>query len=217
MAENHKTGLVLLAAGASTRMGRPKQLLRHQGESLLLRALRIALEASFRPVAVVLGARAEELEAELAGTEESASALIVHNSAWASGMGSSVATGLEALLLREPALEAACFILVDQPHLTSAHLLELHRQLERAPEKLGAASAYEPALGVPAIFRKGLFPELLELHGQKGAQPLLKKYKDQILSVPFPKGKIDLDTPEDWDEFLRNETGQAGRAGKGEK
>lgn len=194
------TGLVLLAAGASTRMGSPKQLLRYQGESLLRRSLRIATETAFRPVAVVLGAQAEEMEAELEGAD----AMIVHNSAWASGMGSSVAAGLEALLRAEPKLEAACFILVDQPFLTTTHLLELHRQLENAPGKLGAASAYEHTLGVPAIFRKTLFPELSKLHGQKGAKPVIEKYKDQLISVPFPKGQIDLDTPEDWKGFLRD-------------
>lgn len=195
-----KTGITLLAAGASTRMGRPKQLLRYQGESLLKRTLGIALETPFRPIAVVLGARAEQMEAELDGTDT----LIVHNSAWASGMGSSVAAGLEALLRAEPKLEAACFILVDQPFLTTTHLLELHRQLENAPGKLGAASAYEHTLGVPAIFRKTLFPELSKLHGQKGAKPVIEKYKDQLISVPFPKGQIDLDTPEDWKGFLRD-------------
>ena len=201
MSENtNTTALALLAAGASTRMGRPKQLLRYQGESLLRRCLRIALETPFRPIAVVLGARAEELEAELEG----AGAIIVYNNAWPTGMGSSVAAGLEALLRTEPEPEAACFILVDQPHLTTAHLLELHRQLDLAPEKLGAASAYEHTLGVPAIFRKALFPELLKLHGQKGAKPVIEKYKDQLIPAPFPQGRIDLDTPEDWREFLRN-------------
>lgn len=194
----NKTGLALLAAGASTRMGRPKQLLRFGGESLLQRMLRIALETPFRPVAVVLGARAEELAAGLEG----AAALIVHNSAWASGMGSSAAAGLEALLRAEPELDAACFILVDQPYLAAAHLLELQNLLDRQPEKLGAASAYEQTLGVPAIFLKALFPELLQLHGQKGAQPVIKKYQAQIAAVPFPQGQADLDTPEDWRQFL---------------
>ena len=199
MPKTNKTGIVLLAAGASTRMGQPKQLLRYRGESLLRRAVRIAFETPFRPVAVVLGANAELMEAELEGAD----ALIVRNSAWATGMGSSVATGLETLLHAEPGLEAACFILVDQPYLSAAHLLELHRRLGLEPEKPGVASEYGPALGVPAIFRKELFPDLLRLDGQKGAQPVIKKFRAGILSVPFPRGKIDLDTPADWKEFLR--------------
>jgi molybdenum cofactor cytidylyltransferase len=187
-------------------MGRPKQLLRYQGESLLLRALRIARETPFGPIAVVLGARIEELEAELEGTDT----LVIHNSSWASGMGSSVATGLEALLRAEPELEAACFILVDQPYLTAAHLKELHRRLQQAPDKMGAASAYDDTLGVPAIFRDALFPELLKLHGQKGAKPVIGKYREQLASVPFPKGRMDLDTPEDWRQFLRDTSNENG-------
>lgn len=61
---------------------------------------------------------------------------------------------------------------------------------------------YDGTLGVPALFRKALFPELLQLHGQKGAKPLIEKYRDHLLPVPFPKGRIDLDTPEDWREFI---------------
>ncbi|MCB0560933.1 MAG: nucleotidyltransferase family protein [Lewinellaceae bacterium] len=204
-AKTNKTAIVLLAAGASTRMGKAKQLLRYQGESLLLRSLRIALETPFYPVCIVLGARAEEMEAELAYERDSRDTLIVYNSAWASGMGSSVAIGMEALLRAQPELEAVFFILVDQPYLAAAHLINLKQQLDAAPEKMGAASAYEHTLGVPALFRKALFPELLQLHGQKGAKPVIEKYRGQLLAVPFPQGRIDLDTPEDWKEFLQNE------------
>ena len=203
-----KTALTLLAAGASTRMGQPKQLLRYQGESLLRRSLRIAMETPFRPIVVVLGARAAELEAEL----EEAEAQIVYNSAWATGMGSSAATGLEALLRTEPELDAVFFILVDQPYLTAAHLVEMKKQLDAALEKVGAASAYEGTLGVPALFRKALFPELMQLHGKKGAKPVIEKYRAQLLAVPFPQGRIDLDTPEDWYRFLKNVSEEEGNS-----
>ncbi|HQU60526.1 MAG: nucleotidyltransferase family protein [Phaeodactylibacter sp.] len=195
------TGIALLAAGASTRMGRPKQLLRFQGRSLLQHGLDIAIATPFRPIAVVLGANAELIETEI----EAGQTLVVHNKDWQSGMGSSVATGLQALLQSEPGLEAAFFILVDQPYLDALRLLEMARQLEMAPEMFGAVSKYGDSLGVPALFRRILFPELLALKGQAGAKPLIRKYRNNLLPVPFPQGQFDLDTPEDWQAFLKRE------------
>ncbi len=193
------TGIVILAAGASTRMGRPKQLLRFRGESMIQRSLRTALKTPFRPVVVVLGAFAEEIEPELEGYE----AEVVYNSSWKSGMGGSVAVGLEGLLRQEPRLESALFLLVDQPYLKPAQLIRMAEALE-GTDKPGVVSAYGDTLGVPALFRRALFPELLQLQGQKGAKPLIEKYRPALLALPFPQGKADLDTPEDWRTFLKD-------------
>ncbi len=194
-------GIVLLAAGASTRMGQPKQLLRYRGRSLIRHALELALAGPFRPLVVVLGAHAAQIEPELKPGE----ALLAYNHDWQSGMGSSVAAGLGALLQAEPELEAAFFILVDQPYLDAARLEDMARRLEAAPEMLGVVSAYGHSLGVPALFRKTLFPELLALNGQPGAKPLILKYRNRLVPLPFPQGQFDLDTPGDWQAFLEKE------------
>lgn len=189
-----KAGLIVLAAGASTRMGRPKQLLRYRGRSLLQHSLDTALATAFRPIVVVLGAYAEQMEVEIEGTE----VLAVRNGNWATGMGSSVASGLSALLHASPDVEAAFFILVDQPYLGAAHLQQMAQLLQRSPHMLGVVSAYGQTTGVPALFSKALFPELLALKGPKGAKPVVMEYRDELLAVPFPEGRLDLDTPGDW-------------------
>jgi molybdenum cofactor cytidylyltransferase len=199
--EDLKIGIAILAAGASTRMGQPKQLLRYKGESLLRRCLRTARSTPFRPITAVLGANAALIEPELAGEP----VLIVHNADWATGMGGSVAAGLEALLAADPALEAAFFLLPDQPHLEAQLLLDMAATLKQQPGKLGAAAAYADTLGVPALFRKALFSELLQLRGQPGAKPLIRKHHRDLCALPFPRGQFDLDTPEDWQAFLDSE------------
>ena len=192
-----QTGILLLAAGASTRMGQAKQLLRIAGESLIQRAVRIALGTTFGPVVVVLGANREQIEPELLGSE----VLKVFNPDWASGMGSSIATGLDFLLQQEPSIQQVLILVGDQPLLqadTLAALIELQGQTQ-APL---VVSRYTGTLGVPALFTHALFVELSALHGAQGAKALIQKYRDQAAVLDFPEGALDLDTPEEWAAFL---------------
>jgi len=192
----NKIAGIILAAGASTRMGRAKQLLQWQGKSLIERSVAIALEAGLWPVVAVLGSRAKQVEKVL----ETHQVSIAYNKDWESGMGSSVATGLESALQINPDLSAACFLLTDQPYLHS-DLIKAMLRVFKEKEVPGVAAAYEDTLGVPALFGKALFPELLALRGKKGAKPLINKYANQLGRVPFPKGGIDLDYPEDWERL----------------
>lgn len=195
-AEN-TTGIILLAAGASTRMGQAKQLLRVAGESLIQRAVKTALGTTFRPVVVVLGANREQIEPELSGSE----VLKVFNPDWPTGMGSSIATGLGFLLQQEPSIQQVLILVGDQPLLhadTLAALVELHNQTQ-APL---VVSRYTDTLGVPALFTSALFVELTALHGAQGAKALIQKYRDQAAVLDFPEGALDLDTPEEWAAFL---------------
>ncbi|MCG8332619.1 MAG: nucleotidyltransferase family protein [Chitinophagales bacterium] len=192
---------IILAAGASSRMGLAKQLLQYKGESLLERAVGITNEAGLTPIIVVVGARAEMIGRVVDQTKATA----VFNPDWETGMGSSVATGLKMALQLSPQLEAACFLLTDQPHVNS----ELVRQMmskARNSDKLGVVSSYEGTLGVPALFKKELFTELLNLAGSKGAKPLIKKYAPLLESIDFPEGRIDLDHPSDWEAFKKGST-----------
>ncbi|MDX2071404.1 MAG: nucleotidyltransferase family protein [Haliscomenobacter sp.] len=191
------TGIIILAAGASTRMGQAKQLLRIAGESLIERAVKTALGTTFRPLVVVLGANRELIEPELLDSE----ALKVFNPDWPSGMGSSIATGLVFLLEQAPTIQQVLILVGDQPLLEANTLYALVELQARTQAPL-VVSGYTDTLGVPALFTSTLFAELAALHGAQGAKKLIEKYRDQAVVLDFPEGALDLDTPEDWAAFL---------------
>lgn len=193
----HLTGIILLAAGASTRMRQAKQLLRIAGESLIQRAVKTALSTTYRPVVVVLGANREQIEPELLGSE----VLKVFNPDWPTGMGSSIATGLDFLLQQEPMIQQILILVGDQPLLQTDTLAALVELQSRTQAPL-VVSRYTDTLGVPALFTSALFDELTALHGTQGAKKLIQKYRDQAAVLDFPEGALDLDTPEEWEAFL---------------
>lgn len=187
-------GLVLLAAGASTRLGTPKQLLRYQEQTLLRRAAETALASRCQPVVVVLGAYAERLQPELQGLPVHS----IENSDWEQGMGSSLRAGLTELLsATEAPLEAAVFMLCDQPRV-SAETLDMLVDRHYETGRPLVASEYGNALGVPALFHHSLFPELLALQGAEGAKQILQRHREQAFGIPFPEGLLDIDTPDDY-------------------
>jgi molybdenum cofactor cytidylyltransferase len=187
-----RVAIVILAAGGSVRLGRPKQLLLYQGQSLLRRAARTALEAACGPVAVVLGAHADQMLPEIADL----TVTIVHNVEWESGMGSSLRCGLESLLaLSGDPLEAVIVMLCDQPHVSP----ELLRTLAEHNGAGGiVACEYNGTVGVPALFSAALFEELRKLPSDAGAKVLLARHRDIVTRIPFPEGAIDIDTAEDY-------------------
>lgn len=195
--EDTTTGIIILAAGASTRMGEPKQLLRIGTERLLQRVVRLALETPFRPVVVVLGANRELIEPTL----KDMGTIIVFNPDWATGMGSSIASGLAHLLQYEPEIQQVLILVGDQPLLSTAVLMKLV-ELKREQAKPLVVSAYADTLGVPALFDRVLFPELQALHGAPGAKGLIQKYAVQAAILEFNEGALDIDTPAEWAAFL---------------
>ena len=201
------TGIIILAAGASTRMGQAKQLLQVEGESMLQRAVRIALSTPYRPVVVVLGANREQIEPSLQGLE----VLRVDNPDWATGMGGSIATGLAHLLQQVPALQQIVILVGDQPLLTSDHLMALVNANIHGTCPM-VVSRYTNTTGVPALFEQSLFVDLLALYGAQGAKPVIQKYLDQAGIVDFAPGALDIDTPEEWAAFLAKN--QAKKEGK---
>ena len=189
-------GSIVLAAGASTRMSTPKQLLEYQGKSLLRQATSAAVAAVDGPVAVVLGAYAGQMYPELEGLP----VLPVVNAEWPEGMGSSIRTGMKALLQAQPELEGVLLMLCDQPYVqasTLRALLEAHQQT-KAPV---AASCYAEVLGVPAFFHRSFFDKLLALQGQEGARKVISAHPEAVVAVPFPEGIIDMDTPGDYERL----------------
>lgn len=177
---------IILAAGASRRLGRPKQLVALEGETLLRRAARSAL-AGCAPVLVVLGSGAGAMAANLAGLPVT----LVGNPDWETGMASSLRAGIQAL----PAgAEAVLFMVCDQLAVDGALVLRLLEAWHAHPDTV-IASGYAGTRGTPSIFPARCFPRLLELQGDRGARGLLQG--DTVIAVPFPGGEVDVDLPGD--------------------
>ena len=187
---------VVLAAGASTRLGQPKQLFRTGGESLLRRTARLAIEAGCAPVFVVLGFEAETMRPELAGLSVEG----VVNPAWREGMGASLRAGTEAVRRLDPLPEAVLILVCDQPRLSADHLrtlLSRHQSAHAAANPSITASVYGGRAGVPAVFSSVFFPQLAALSGDRGARDLIRAHGADVQGIPWPEGGVDLDRPED--------------------
>jgi molybdenum cofactor cytidylyltransferase len=192
-------GVVLLAAGGSSRLGRPKQLVLHQGKTLMRRAAEAAVAAECGPVVVVLGAQREAVASELAGLP----VRIVEHPEWSAGPGGSLVAGVRALTAGDaaaggaaPAVDAVLVMLCDQLRVDSSHL----RALVEAWRRTGAAvvaSAYEETRGVPALFSRAVFPELGALGPEQGARGVIAREPSRVMEVPLPGGGEDVDTAAD--------------------
>lgn len=192
-----KVAGLILAAGASSRLGRAKQLLAYQGETLLDRTVGFFTALPLSDFCLVYGARRTELQPLL----EEVPIRTVYNPDWSSGMGSSLRRGLQALLAAQPELGAVLIGLVDQPLVHAEHLsglIALHRQ---HPQAIIAAS-YDDTLGVPVLFPRTFFGELLTQKGQAGAKKIIKKYTGQVIPFYCPEAAFDIDTPEDYQRLL---------------
>lgn len=171
---------IVLAAGASQRLGQPKQLVRLGKETLLERAVRLCEEADCSPIFVVLGASADLI----ASQSLLPNATVIVNHRWAEGMASSIAAGVRAL---GESAEGCLIVTCDMPAITAKHL----RRLSSSGQL--TASSYSGKRGVPAFFPASSFADLLELRGDAGARDLLRLAP----TVDLPGGECDVDTPED--------------------
>jgi molybdenum cofactor cytidylyltransferase len=189
-------GAVILAAGGSSRLGQPKQLLSFQGENLLLRAVRAALEAGCTCVIVVAGDARDRIEIELRGTP----AVIVENLEWQRGIGTSVHCGLRHLLSSRPEIDAAVLLACDQPFLNAGVIASLIA-LQESSGKPIVASSYAGTLGIPALFHRSCFESLLALPDDSGAKMLIESRSGDVAQVEFEKGALDIDTPRDFEQM----------------
>jgi molybdenum cofactor cytidylyltransferase len=180
---------IVLAAGASTRFGSAKQLVRIAGRPLLHTAVARAVDVAGSAVTVVLGARAAELAPLLTHSPAS----VVINREWREGMASSIRAGLARL---PPSCTAVLLMLADQAAVSAEDLRRLAGAWRRQPEYI-AAARYAVATGVPAIFPRSMFLELNSLRGDVGARLLLQRNPDRVVRVPMASAAIDIDTPED--------------------
>jgi molybdenum cofactor cytidylyltransferase len=193
MTENNpsKIGGLLLAAGGSSRLGQPKQLVRFEGKTLIRRSGEMLAWSACDPVAVVLGAEIEESSRELNGLAIS----ICLNDLWNVGISSSIKSGLRHLLDLEPDLDAVVIALCDQPHVTSTDIDSLAAAFRQGNSSI-VASEYDGVTGVPALFSKEIFDQLFALEGDEGARYLVRR-SDKVSTVAVDGAAFDIDTPDD--------------------
>jgi len=189
-------GIVILAAGSSSRLGKPKQLLPYDDKNLLQHAVEAAVYSNANSVILVLGANEDLISKEI----DKMNAHIIENKEWEEGMGSSVRIGLNTLQKISPLAEAVIFMVCDQPYVSSSLLNDLiHTQKETG--KSIVICNYGEATGPPALFHRSLFNELMQLKGDAGARKIIQQHSDEVATILFTKGKIDIDTKEDYEEL----------------
>ncbi|MFO0330992.1 MAG: NTP transferase domain-containing protein [Bacteroidota bacterium] len=186
-----ESAILILAAGSSSRLGQSKQLLQYQGQSLLQRTASIACAIS-QHVVVVLGSNFDNHAKEIANL----SAYVVNDQDWQKGMGYSLKVGVKEILSRWPTIKAITVLVCDQPRLTEQHLKLLIECAANNAQAI-ACSSYGSTLGVPALFKKEMFTFLQQTGDNEGAKKLIQQHPEQVVSIPFDGGEIDIDTPED--------------------
>jgi molybdenum cofactor cytidylyltransferase len=189
-----RVAIVVLAAGGSTRMGEPKQLLDYGGEPLVRRAAREALASGCRPCVVVLGAAGDAARDALEGLDLH----VAVNDDWAEGMGGSIRAGIAAVdELTAGEADAAIVALCDQPFVSSSLLARLVERYSAGGVR-AVATGFAGTYGPPALFDHSLFDELRGLGGSAGARQVLRRHEPELAIVVAPEAGVDVDRPADY-------------------
>ncbi|HEY6641440.1 nucleotidyltransferase family protein [Povalibacter sp.] len=181
--------VLILAAGASSRLGQPKQLVKLGGHPVLHGVVAAATALAGHSVTVVVGAHASEVTRLLAHSPAS----VIVNRRWEEGMASSIRLGVGSL---SAATDAVLILLGDQVAVSADDLKRLAASWKEADGVIAAAT-YDQRVAVPAIFPRMCFGELAELRGDQGARQILERNSFRVVRVPMPNAAVDLDTPED--------------------
>lgn len=190
--------IIVLAAGKSSRLGKPKQLLAYQGKSLLQHTFDTALQTTMRPVVVVVGADSDTVRKETKGTEVDT----VYNEEWQEGIASSLRCGLTAVQKDNSDVDGIIIMVCDQPYVSTLLLNDLvNKQIETG--KPIVTCNYGETIGPPALFHKSFFPLLMKLKGDAGAKKIILKHSNEVATVLFPKGSVDIDTKSDYEELIQ--------------
>jgi molybdenum cofactor cytidylyltransferase len=196
----NNTAIIILAAGGSSRFGKTKQLVHFRGKTLLEHAIEQATQAGAETIVVVTGANADEISKQVKGEKTE----IVFNKDWQQGMASGIVAGLKKAITLNNKIEKAIIAVCDQPFISSSLFQQLYqRQTESA--KHIVASAYADTIGTPALFTQKYFDALMSLNGDEGAKKLLKRYREDVATVDFPNGEIDIDSIEDYEKLLKGD------------
>jgi molybdenum cofactor cytidylyltransferase len=193
---NNTTGAIILAAGASSRLGKSKQLLRIGGLTFLQQTISVAKDAGIDHIFVVLGANAEQHQESI----KDRSVQVVRNNNWQAGMGSSIKLGLKSMLAANNKLESVILLVCDQPALTAVHLNLLRSTYEKSKKGI-VASRYADTTGVPVLFSKTYYDSILKISDSEGAKAIFQQYPSDTAIVDFAGGEHDIDTLMDIEKF----------------
>jgi molybdenum cofactor cytidylyltransferase len=188
-----QTPAIILAAGASRRLGRPKQLVQIEGETLLARTIRVVRASGAGPVVTVLGANHEIIR----GAVDFNGVYPVTNTNWEQGIATSIQSGISEILRLVPDAGAVMILACDQPRLEAGHLRSLVAAQEQTVEPAIIASQYSGVAGIPAIFPASQFSNLMALRGDVGAKQIIRNPTCPMITIHLAEGEFDVDTPAD--------------------
>jgi molybdenum cofactor cytidylyltransferase len=190
-----KTGIIILAAGSSSRMGEPKQLMMYKNKTFLQNIIAEAKNVNLEPVICVTGYQSDLIKKSLMGVDVS----IVYNPQWPEGMGSGISAGIKQLLVSD--VDSVILAVGDQPYVSS----DLFKTMQKLKDQSGkgiVACSYAGTLGTPVLFGKDYFSQLKSLSGNQGAKNIVKLNMSDVCPVEFEKGSIDIDTKEDYENLI---------------
>jgi molybdenum cofactor cytidylyltransferase len=193
----NNTGIIILAAGGSSRFGNIKQLLPFNGKTLLQHVIDEATKAGVKPIVVITGANATKVSASIANSKVN----ILVNENWQEGMASGIVAGVHSIVSLNESIKKIIIAVCDQPFVTSA-LFEQLDQMQNKSGKSIVACTYADTIGTPALFATKYFDQLLSLKGDEGAKKILKSNSEDVATVDFPKGEIDIDTQKDYENLV---------------
>ncbi len=191
-----KIAIIILAAGSSTRMQTPKQLLNFKGKNLLQRAIDLACALEVENRMLVLGGWKETIQEKIDASEFD----ILFNANHKNGMSSSLQLAIKQVVPNSQ-IEGILIMLCDQPLIPKSHYEQLLEHAKHTDASI-IATSYNQIMGVPCVFKSNRFEELLDLEGQQGAKFLLKKHKEEVVSVPCEMASFDIDTEKDYLDLM---------------
>jgi molybdenum cofactor cytidylyltransferase len=193
----NNTAIIILAAGNSSRFGSAKQLLQFNNKTLLQHAIDEAIDSGAEPIVIVTGAHANEVSKAIKNENVD----IVLNEEWEEGMASGIVAGLKKAITLNNDIENAIIAVCDQPFISSALFQQLYKVQNESVKHI-VASAYANTIGTPVLFTQKYFDALMSLQGDEGAKKILLANKDDVSTIDFPQGNIDIDTQDDYKKLL---------------
>jgi len=187
---------LILAAGNSGRLGKPKQLLEINGKTLLAHIIDAVITTGLFELSIVLGAYQEEIEK----TIDNDDIKIVHNSDWSKGIGTSIKVGMNSIINNKP--EAVLILSSDQPLINSAYINRMYGHFFHSDYGI-IASGYGGAYGIPVLFRKKYFNEIMDIGEKSGCRGIISNNLDDTCLLDCPEGEYDIDTQEDFQNISR--------------